>query len=145
MTENKGVWLTYEEAAKQLQVKTASVRRRAYSRKWKRQKGNDGLARILVPDSVINPDKRKENDDRTNDYHSDNRYDTIITQLADERVKSGKLEAEVDGLKTRIEEALARTDEIRTERDHWRNLATRREPGLFERIRTRLLGNGRGV
>lgn len=46
-------WLTYEEAATRLGVKPDSVRRRAAARKWPRRRGNDGLARVGIPLSII--------------------------------------------------------------------------------------------
>jgi hypothetical protein len=42
-------WLTYPEAAKALGVAPASVAKRATRRRWPRQLGNDGRARIGVP------------------------------------------------------------------------------------------------
>lgn len=46
-------WLTYDEAAAKLGIKSDSVRRRAAGRKWPRRLGNDGLARVGVPKDVI--------------------------------------------------------------------------------------------
>ncbi|OIQ70445.1 hypothetical protein GALL_479420 [mine drainage metagenome] len=47
------VWLTYDEAAKALQIKADSVRRRAAARKWPKRAGNDKLVRVGIPRDVI--------------------------------------------------------------------------------------------
>ena len=41
--------MTYAEAAQLLGIKVESVMRRARNRKWHKELGNDGLARIAVP------------------------------------------------------------------------------------------------
>lgn len=51
--DTDGEWLTYAEAAERLRIKVDSVKRRAASRKWARRRGNDGLARVLIPRDVI--------------------------------------------------------------------------------------------
>jgi hypothetical protein len=48
-----GQWLSYQEAARRLGVTAASVRRRAQRSRWTRQRGNDGLALVMVPDDVL--------------------------------------------------------------------------------------------
>jgi cell division protein FtsB len=48
--------MTYAEAAKILGIKVESVMRRARNRKWHKELGNDGLARVAVPLSAIPPD-----------------------------------------------------------------------------------------
>lgn len=47
------VWLTYDEAAQRIGIKADSVRRRAAAKKWPRRIGNDKLARIGIPRTVI--------------------------------------------------------------------------------------------
>ena len=48
-----GQWLSYQEAARRLGVTAASVRRRAQRARWARQRGNNGLALVMVPDDVL--------------------------------------------------------------------------------------------
>lgn len=48
--------MTYAEAARILGIKVESVMRRARNRKWHKELGNDGLARVAVPLSAIPPD-----------------------------------------------------------------------------------------
>jgi|tagenome__1003787_1003787.scaffolds.fasta_scaffold20289528_2 hypothetical protein len=48
-----GVWCTYAEAAARLNVTSDAVRRRAIRRNWARRPGNDGKARILIPEDLV--------------------------------------------------------------------------------------------
>jgi uncharacterized small protein (DUF1192 family) len=50
-----GQWTTYNEAAVRLGISSDAVRRRAARGRWARTRGNDGLARIQVPDDVSTP------------------------------------------------------------------------------------------
>jgi uncharacterized small protein (DUF1192 family) len=50
-----GQWTTYNEAAVRLGISSDAVRRRAARGHWARTRGNDGLARIQVPDDVSAP------------------------------------------------------------------------------------------
>ncbi len=42
-------WCTYQEAADQLGSTAEAVRVRARRQRWRRQRGNDGRVRVLVP------------------------------------------------------------------------------------------------
>ena len=42
-------WLTYAEIGRARGISTASANRLAFRRKWRRQTGNDGIARVAVP------------------------------------------------------------------------------------------------
>ena len=46
----EGEWLTYREAAERLGSTAEAVRYRALRGKWPRRRGNDGRARIELPD-----------------------------------------------------------------------------------------------
>jgi hypothetical protein len=48
-----GVWLTYRELADRLGTSAEGARRRAQRGRWTRQRGNDGLARIMVPNDAL--------------------------------------------------------------------------------------------
>ncbi len=45
-------WLTYSEAAKHLSISAEAVRQRAIRGRWQRTKGNDGRARVRIPDDL---------------------------------------------------------------------------------------------
>ena len=55
MAMTDGQWTTYNEAAVRLGISSDAVRRRAARGHWARTRGNDGLARIQVPDDVSAP------------------------------------------------------------------------------------------
>ena len=48
-----GVWLTYHELAEKLGTSAEGARRRAQRGRWARQRGNDGLARVMVPNDAL--------------------------------------------------------------------------------------------
>jgi hypothetical protein len=43
-------WLTYEQASERLSVSPEAVRQKAIRGRWQRTKGNDGKARVRLPD-----------------------------------------------------------------------------------------------
>jgi hypothetical protein len=50
-----GEWLTYGQAAERLRTTAEGARQRAIRKRWPRQIGNDGLARVRPPDGWPNP------------------------------------------------------------------------------------------
>ena len=51
-------WLTYAEAAEKLGTSVEAVRQRAIRGRWQRTAGNDGKARIRLPDGERTPSER---------------------------------------------------------------------------------------
>lgn len=51
-------WLTYADAAERLGTTVEAVRQRAIRGRWKRTQGNDGKARIMLPDGEHTPSER---------------------------------------------------------------------------------------
>ena len=103
------IFLSYDEAATQLGIKPNSVRRRARARKWPRRTGNDGKAQVGIPADVLGADNPPGPPP-----------DTEAVEL---RVENRMLRE--------------RLDELREERDKWRDQAERlSEPrtGLIARI-----------
>src|SRR5580693_7931859 len=49
MDDSNGGWLTYQEAGDRLGVSAEAARAKAARKRWRRQIGNDGLARVLMP------------------------------------------------------------------------------------------------
>jgi hypothetical protein len=47
-----GQWLTHRELASKLSITVAGARRRSQRARWARRIGNDGLARVLVPEDI---------------------------------------------------------------------------------------------
>lgn len=121
MGQNTEIWMTYAEAAEHLGIKPDSVRRRAASRKWARRQGNDGLARVCIPQDVV----RKTTPDNTPDTTPAVTPDTSALRIA-------ALEVEVREVRVQLEE-------LRSDRDAWRAQAERlasetRPAGLFARL-----------
>jgi hypothetical protein len=48
----EGDWLTYVEAAERLNTTPEGVRQRAIRKRWQRTVGNDGLARVRLPEGL---------------------------------------------------------------------------------------------
>jgi hypothetical protein len=49
MDDSGDSWLTYAEAGQRLGVSPEAARAKAARKRWRRQVGNDGLARVLLP------------------------------------------------------------------------------------------------
>jgi hypothetical protein len=113
-------FLTYDEAAKRLGIKPDSVRRRARSRKWPRKKGNDGKARVGIPEDILSSDNPP-------------RHPPGLPPGDPPDIEAAELRVEVKMLRERMEE-------IRQDRDSWKAQAERLSeprtvvPGFFGRI-----------
>jgi len=49
-------WLTYDEMAQELRITRESARQLTIRKRWARRKGNDGKARIGVPEDACTSD-----------------------------------------------------------------------------------------
>lgn len=105
MGDDPEMWLTYDEAASRLGILPDSVRRRAAARKWPRRLGNDGRARVRIPEDAIPPDVRG---DVTPALPPD-----TSAELNEARVEISALKAELAGVRDRL------TD-TQEDRDRWR-------------------------
>lgn len=103
--------MTYAEAAQLLGIKVESVMRRARNRKWHKELGNDGFARVAVPLSILPPDDPPRCPGDAPKEHP--RDDPALA------VRIGSLETEVRMLR----EAMA---DLRADRDAWRDQANTR-------------------
>jgi len=61
MGDSTTQWMTYAEAGERLGVSAEAVRQRVIRGHWRRQVGNDGLARIILPDDLPAPVERPLN------------------------------------------------------------------------------------
>src|SRR3954451_18100308 len=76
------VWLTYVELGDRLAITPDAARQKAIRGRWRKQKGNDGKARVLVEPEVLSElSIRTRTDNHPND-HPDERMDTIQTVSA---------------------------------------------------------------
>jgi len=110
------IFLTYEEAATRLGIKADSVRRRARARKWPRRTGNDGKTQVGIPPDALGAD----------DPPGPPPGPPPDMEAAELRVENRMLRE--------------RLDELREDRDRWREQAERLAEagrpvvGIFGRI-----------
>lgn len=109
-TEHK--FMTYEDAAKILRIKPDSVRRRAASRRWPKQKGNDRKARVGIPVSIIPDDIPALTPAIIPDE------DALREELAATKQALARMEG-------RAEATTARLIDLAADRDAWRAQAER--------------------
>ena len=99
----EGDWLTYREAAERLGSTAEAVRYRALRGKWPRRRGNDGRARVQIPEDAPPV--------RTPSAHSVGtpsapRSDEALTHALESHIKT--LQGDNEELKERLAEAEAR-------------------------------------
>lgn len=102
-----GDWLTYAEAAERLGIKPESVKKRAIRRGWPRQQGNDGLARVRLPDdlpahTVPGPVTRPTAGDATGDTEIRERLASAETEIRLLRERLDDLTADRDALRAAL-------------------------------------------
>jgi hypothetical protein len=100
-------WLTYAEAAERLNTTAEGIRQRAIRKRWQRQVGNDGLARVRLPEQGSNPVRtaNKRGGRTPSEQGSNNQIikaleDHLVTmreQLAQAQARIGELTADLEG------------------------------------------------
>ena len=128
-------WVTYAELAKLMDCPSGAARARAVRRRWRRQIGNDGLARVLVPDGEdlspkwtptvrLNDSETTPQTDsplsapttpppRDRDDELMAKFERLQAELVEMARKLGAAEADVTNAKELAEE-------LRQDRDAWR-------------------------
>ena len=128
-------WVTYAELAELMGCPSGAARARAVRRRWRRQIGNDGLARVLVPDGEDlspkwTPTVRLNDSETTpqtdsppsapttpppRDHDADlmAKFERLQAELVEMARKLGAAEADVTSAKGLVEE-------LRQDRDAWR-------------------------
>jgi hypothetical protein len=96
-------WLTYREAAERLGSTAEAIRYRALRGKWPRRRGNDGRARVQVPDEPNPVRTPSAQDVRT---PSEPRADSALVETLKAQIAA--LEAHVETLKAQLAAAEAR-------------------------------------
>jgi hypothetical protein len=118
-----GVWMTYGELAKARAVKRAAAIRLARRHKWHRQPGNDGFARVLVPEDMTRPMERA-----TRDIPDDDTEDDIADDTEDDREDVSRIVSVLEGAVTSltgraeaaealVDRALAQLADVQTRAD----------------------------
>jgi chromosome segregation ATPase len=137
-------WLTYRELAQALDISPEAARQKAIRGHWRRQRGNDGKARILVDvdaeKSVHTP--RRRTDKHLNEHPDERRtFEALEAHIATLKEAVAKAEAvgerhrqeaevaskrvdhlvaELVGMSMRMAEQTAVAEKVRTEFDAYR-------------------------
>jgi hypothetical protein len=123
-------WMTYADLGRSRGISTASATRLAFRRKWPRQGGNDGTARVAVPIGEARPQTDRTHDDRDDDRGGVTR----LLNVLEAAVAASGERAEADAatiavLRGQIEQTQAELDEERRGREAERVRADRAEQG----------------
>jgi hypothetical protein len=92
-------WLTYAEAGERLGVSAEAVRARVIRKGWRRQLGNDRLARIIIPDDLPTPVQRPVNGQST-PVHRPSTTDALREHIATLKADNERLMTELAGERT---------------------------------------------
>lgn len=103
--------LTYAEAARIMGIKVESVMRRARNRKWHKELGNDGLARVAVPLAVL-----------PSESPPDHPRDDLPGHPTENPVQL----AQIAALQTEVRMLREVMVDLRADRDAWRDVAQAR-------------------
>src|SRR6516165_5243953 len=112
-----GDWLTYRQLAEKLGTSAEGARRRAQRGRWTRQRGNDGQARVLVPEDIqieLNPVRAPSG--RTDGAGEKSAQGAHLVAALEAHVETLKAElehraAEIDALKAQLAGAEARASD----------------------------------
>jgi hypothetical protein len=98
-------WLSYDEIAAALNISRESARQLAIRKRWARQKGNDNKARVGVPEEEL---EARTSHDTPSDTPDDPSDEASVVQVLTRHV--GRLEAELEAIKTKLEAVEAERD-----------------------------------
>jgi chromosome segregation ATPase len=98
---SEGRWLTFAELAQARGISEASARKLVRRHKWRRQAGNQGIVRILVPAEAL---------DRPRDGLGTDPAHILGTDLSDTSRAISTLEAAISTLREQFEQANRRAD-----------------------------------
>jgi hypothetical protein len=119
-----GMWMTYGEIATARGIKRDAAIRLVQRHKWRKQAGNDGLARVLVP-----PEWAKPGDRSPRDITPDVVGDVALDDGGDVTRVINALEAAVSSLTERTEVAERRAERVENRVDQAESRADRAEQG----------------
>lgn len=130
--------MTYHEIAEAHGITLDSARRLARKKRWAKVPGNDGLARVAVPDDEAGPRDRPQARPRVRPKVQPGIEELVAMledlrrEVAHERSRVAVVEGERDAERVRAEAATVRlaetrerADELRADRDRWHAAATR--------------------
>jgi chromosome segregation ATPase len=108
-------WLTYREIGARLGLNVEAVRTRVRRAGWRTQAGNDGRARVLVPDRVFVEqviDPVGEDADRVNRTGD---LTGLVTLLTAAEARISRLEKQLEAENDRVNQARSEADRLRGE------------------------------
>jgi hypothetical protein len=109
----EGEWLTYEQAAERLRVSPEAIRQRAIRGRWQRTAGNDGRARVRLPEGVRPSSERaskrpvRQVVDPSVVKALEAHVETVKTQLAASDARVMSLAADLAAERGRADKAIA--------------------------------------
>jgi hypothetical protein len=109
--DDTGIWLTYEALAVARDIQRDAARRLAQRHRWRRQTGNDGLARVLVPPEWVSTSRDIAGDDLG---LATAQPDVVAPDVAGVVTA---LQGAIDTLRQQLVRADARSDEFQMERN----------------------------
>jgi hypothetical protein len=118
MEDGNGGWLTYQEAGDRLGVSAEAARAKAARKRWRRQIGNDGLARVWLPgDLPVTARARRSGDQPVTPRSPPGQrpVDAANIKVLEARVEALQAElagarGELVGMREALTEARARAD-----------------------------------
>jgi hypothetical protein len=123
-------WMTYAELGRVRGISTASATRLAFRRKWQRQGGNDGTARVAVPASEAQRQPERSHDNRDDDRGDVRR---LVSALEAAIAASGeRTEADaatIAALQSHLASQRSRADALADQVEHELARADRAEAG----------------
>jgi hypothetical protein len=122
MEQDDGRWLTYPELAAVRDIDKPSAIRLASRQKWRRQRDNRRVVRVLVPSDWLSPryqstDQPMERPDRDMDQSSDRQTDFAAALAAVQAAHAGEVAAlhgQVAGLKALADRSMEQLAEATT-------------------------------
>jgi hypothetical protein len=108
MNDDSDAWLTYEEAAVRLGVTPRAARMRAFRGRWARTKGNDGRARVRLPDEL--PERTQGTRDTTVHVHDSGLVNALRESNAALNGHVLTLKADVERLEVQLAATEARAE-----------------------------------
>jgi hypothetical protein len=135
MSDGSVKWMSYDELAAVMGINRESARQLAIRKRWGRRKGNDGKARVGVPEEALRPTTGPSTAESTSPAPSESTSDDtspirVLTrhierleqELATAKEKATErdtLAAQLDALRTVLEIEKQRTDEWKAVADRF--------------------------
>jgi hypothetical protein len=129
--DSGGQWLTYKQLANLRGIKQRAAVRLSQRRGWRRQPGNDGETRVLVPADMLEPSQRPSQGDAAGDDRATPppliaqavaALETAVSSLTDQLAKA---ESRATAATTRAERAEGERDQARA--DHAKAMQANRK------------------